>query len=184
MNRRLQLILTGYSLFNMTLSITDEIHVSVTRYNISTILQLVSNVWNAQYADDKRGSQTIRPGRIRPWSFWLFICGRGLGFWGWGLSILGLGGVLGTNSHGFDKRTYQKAKPIKIGNGIRLILWKWNNYQICYFYWCLAMIGFARQDSSNTIDQQLHMLVISYPQGFCDHGDLTSLQLRSFYEIP
>ena len=52
---------------------------------------------------DKGGSQTIRPRQIRLWRFGLLICGWGLGFWGWGFRILGLGRVLGANCHGFDK---------------------------------------------------------------------------------
>ena len=50
----------------------------------------------------------VRPKQIRLWSFGLLICG-------WGFRILGLGRVLGTNSHGFagtiGVRIYQALGP-------------------------------------------------------------------------
>ena len=39
---------------------------------------------------------------------WIINLRLGLGFWGWGFRILGLGRALGTNSHGF----YELARSV------------------------------------------------------------------------
>ena len=71
------------------------------------------------------GKQMITQGvrqfrRIRFWSFGLFICGWGLGFWGYGFKILGLGRVLRTNSHGFDYTQWCcEAPTVPNGIGVR-----------------------------------------------------------------
>ena len=75
------------------------------------------------HIDAQNGSKTIRPRQIRLWSFGLLICGWGL--WVGVFRFLGLGRVLGTNSHGFTQNLIKLNEDqfIMTGNKMEAISW-------------------------------------------------------------